>query len=91
VNRDQLELVLTREGLTRPQTRAVLDAAEQYATSQAKLAIDSLGGYPPAVTDFVPLHLLDLSKPGTMNACDRPGVNTTKRRDVTCQQCREAP
>ena len=81
MTRDQLELTCRREGLTQPQTQAVLQAAEQYATTQAKLAIDALGYEPP------PVHLLDLSKPGTMNACGKPGVNTTRRGDVTCGTC----
>jgi hypothetical protein len=80
MNRDQLELVLTREGLTRPQTRAVLDAADAYATTQARLAIDALGVPWPGV-----LHRLDLSKPPAMTGCGLPGVNTSRHADVTCE------
>lgn len=41
VTRDDLELILRREGLTRPQVTAVLQAADAYATAQARLAADA--------------------------------------------------
>jgi hypothetical protein len=85
MNRDQLELVLTREGLTRPQTQAVLDAADQYATSQCAAALDAVGRYAPLV------HWLR----GTANvACGAENVNlvnTTIRGRVTCGPCRKSP
>jgi hypothetical protein len=91
VTRDDLELVLRREGLTQPQTTAALQAADAYATTQAKAAIDALAwptidasGYqPPAV------HYLA----GARTACGQPNqnlVNTTNPRQVTCDQCKTA-
>src|SRR5258708_23069857 len=84
--RDDFELVLRREGLTQPQTTAVLDAAETYATSQARLAIGALGCQPPQPAV---MHLLDIHAK-TFTACGQPGVNPTRRGDGTCGQCREA-
>jgi hypothetical protein len=80
MTRDQLELVLRREGLTQPQTTAALQAADAYATTQARHAIDALGVPWSGV-----LHWLDLSKPPTLNGCGLPGVNTTRHADVTCE------
>ncbi len=50
MNREEFELILRREGLTRPQADAILAAADAYATAQARLAIDALGYPPTAVT-----------------------------------------
>ncbi len=85
--RDDFELVLRREGLTQPQTQAVLDAAETYATSQARAAIGALGYQPPQPAV---MHLLNVRRM-SFTACGQPGVNTTRRGDVTCGQCQEAP
>jgi hypothetical protein len=85
VTRDDLELVCGREGLTRPQTAAVLDAADRYATAQARHAIDALGYALPGDAPAV-MHLLDV-RSGSFTACGQPGVNTTRRGDVTCGTC----
>lgn len=39
MTRDELELYLLREGLTRDQAAIILAACQLYATEQAKLAI----------------------------------------------------
>ena len=59
MTRNEFELVLRREGLTQPQTAAVLDAAETYATSQATLAIGAAGCQPPQPAV---MHLLDVAR-----------------------------
>jgi hypothetical protein len=84
MTRDELELVCGREGLTRPQTQAVLDAADRYATTQARHAIDALTSHTQPV-----VHLFDALRPPSNSACGRPGVNTTRRGDVTCGTCLE--
>jgi hypothetical protein len=92
MNRDQLELVLTREGLTQPQTRAVLDAADQYATSQAKAAIDALGWQTIDASGYRPPDVHYLA--GARTACGQPNqnlLNTTIRGRVTCGACRKSP
>jgi hypothetical protein len=84
VTRDDLELVCGREGLTRPQTQAVLDAADRYATTQARHAIDALYPPKPDVHYYVA---------GARTACGLRNenlVNTTRRRQVTCDACKEA-
>ena len=83
MTRDQLELVLAREGLTRPQTHAVLQAADQYATTQAHLAI---------VTGRCACDVHYLL--GSKIACGKTNedvVNTTVRDRVTCAACKETP
>jgi len=85
VTRDELELVLRREGLTQPQTTAALQAADAYATTQAANAINALAWH----TRPVLRHLLDLRNK-TFTACGAGGVNTTRRADVTCERCKTA-
>jgi hypothetical protein len=92
MNRDQLELVLTREGLTQPQTRAVLDAADQYATSQAKAAIDAIGWQTINASGYRSPDVHYLA--GARTACGQPNqnlLNTTIRGRVTCGPCRKSP
>ena len=86
MTRDQVELVCRREGLTSPQTAAVLEAADAYATAQARLAIGALGA--GAVTIF--MHL-QVHKPQSGPACSpRSGWPcTTERGDVTCEACKQ--
>jgi hypothetical protein len=89
MNRDQLELVLTREGLTRPQTRAVLDAADQYATSQCEAAIDALGVATPLPVMHWQPPLPEAERP----ACNPPApyMTTVIRAHVTCPACKATP
>jgi Tfp pilus assembly protein PilV len=83
MTRDDLELVLRREGLTQPQTHAALQAADAYAQTQARHAIDAM--YEPP-----PVHLW---RGDNKTVCGLPNanlVNTTNPRQVTCDQCRTA-
>jgi len=82
MTRDDLELILRREGLTQPQTTVVLDAADRYATAQATQAIDALRGRRRAVHWY---------RGGTKVECGLRNanlVNTTNPRQVTCDQCK---
>lgn len=42
MTRDELLMILWREGLTPTQVDAIMTAADKYATAQARLAIDVL-------------------------------------------------
>ena len=91
MTRDQLELVLTREGLTQPQTRAALAAADAYATAQAKAAIDALTFHAGVPGSRDPVHWY---RGGTKVECGQKNmnlVNTTAPRQVTCLDCRATP
>jgi hypothetical protein len=103
---DELETICWREGLTRPQVDTILVAAGSYATTQAIAALAALGQQPTGFCGCLaplwpgvkhthgeppPVHLLDLTKPGTMNACEQPGVNTTQRDRVSCDRCTATP
>jgi len=82
---EDFELVCGREGLTRPQTQAVLDAADAYATSQARAAIDALGYQPPPL-----VHFYD-GTDFTRVACGEANlnvVNTIERGRVSCDRCK---
>ena len=86
MTRDDLELILRREGLTQPQTTVVLDAADRYATTQATAAIYALGAFGP----WHLVHFLD----GAKIACYEANVNlvnTTDRGRVTCGPCKATP
>lgn len=84
MTRDQLELVFRREGLTRPQVYAAMEAAELYATAQCKAAIDALG-YPNP-----PVHYLADARVACGKA-NQDLVNTTVRGRVTCGACKQTP
>jgi len=86
MTRDDLELILRREGLTQPQTTVVLDAADRYATAQAKAAIYALGAFGP----WPHVHYF-AGASRTKVACGKPNVNlvnTTDRARVTCGPCK---
>jgi hypothetical protein len=90
MTRDELELVLRREGLTQPQTTAALTAADAYATTQAKAAIDALAFHAGIPGSLAPVHWY---RGGTKVECGRKNqdlVNTTNPRQVTCDQCKTA-
>ena len=91
MTRDQLELILRREGLTQPQTTVVLDAADRYATAQATQAIDALGFHAGVHGSRDPVHWY---RGSTKVECGRKNmnlVNTTAPRQVTCLDCRATP
>jgi hypothetical protein len=85
VTRDQLKLVLLEEGLTRPQTAAVLDAADAYATTQARAAIDALGYQPPPLVHFY--DGANFAKVAC-GAANLNVVNTFDRGRVSCDRCK---
>lgn len=87
-DREILELMMRREGLTQPQTDACMVAADVYATAQAKAAIDALDFTPPLV------HYLASVSAGTQVACGKKNqdlLNTRLAHRVTCEACKETP
>jgi hypothetical protein len=92
VTRDQLELVLRREGLTQPQTTAALQAADAYATTQAVTAIAKAS---PLVSHWQP-PLPAPEGPACQPAGPRrknrgPFTLTVMRELVTCPACQQTP
>lgn len=80
---DPLENALWRAGLTSAQVKEIMPAINDYATAQARLAIDALGHHvPPA------MHLQGFGKVAGP-ACGVQGVCTTERARVTCGRCKD--
>lgn len=84
MTRDQLELALRREGLTRPQVEAAMSAADAYAFAQCKAAVNAVDMRSRPVL----IHFLTGARP----ACgvkNEDAVNTILPHRVTCGNCQQ--